>query len=119
MTKKEYLKSLDKVKIDGKKVKKIEKLYTKDLPEIIQKIISCADETVFFDDDTRMLSFDEIVDAREDLHVDFTDKGIIPLADFGENDFLVYHFEDGIWSMFNIEDELAFKKKNKLEDLML
>ena len=41
----------------------------------------------------------------------------IPLIDCGENDFIVYHFVDKIWSKFNIIDETVFKK-NSLKELL-
>ena len=110
MTKKEYLEQLSKKEIESKKVAKVQEIYGMEFPEIVNKIISNSNESIFFDDDCRMLSFDEIVDAEKDLHVDFKGKGIIPLVDCGENDFVVYHFKDGIWSKFNIIDKTIFKK---------
>lgn len=118
MDKKEYLAKLEAVSIDAKKVEKIGELYSVDLPEILQKIISFAKETVFFDDGSRILSYDEIVDAEKDLHIEFKRKGIIPVADCGENDFIVYHYNDSIWSKFNIIDESVFKKKKTIEELL-
>lgn len=118
MTGKEYLSSLASVKPDKKKTDRIAALYVDGLPEIILKIASSAKEPVFLDDDSRVLSYDEIVDAEKDLHISFKDKGIIPLVDCGENDFIVYHFTDKIWSKFNIIDETIFKKKKSLEELL-
>lgn len=118
MTKSEYIKTLPSVKLDEKKITKIENVYDTVFPEVVKKIISSAEETVFFDDDYRILSVAEIADAKNDLHVDFKSKGIIPLVDCGENDFIVYHFNDDIWSKFNIIDETVFKKKATLEDLL-
>lgn len=118
MTGKEYLSSLAEVKADKEKTDMIVALYTDNLPEIILKIIANAKEPVFLDDGSRVLSYDEIVDAEKDLHVAFKDKGIIPLVDCGENDFIVYHFLDNVWSKFNIVDETVFKKKSSLEELM-
>ncbi len=118
MTKKEYLQRLAAIKVNSKKVKKVETSYGTELPEIIRKIVTSADETIFFDDGFRILSLDEICDAEKDLHVNFKEKGIIPLADCGENDFIVYHFEDEIWSKFNIIDETVFKKKSGFEELL-
>ena len=43
---------------------------------------------------------------------------MIPLADCGENDFIVYHFTDGSWSKFNIIDETEFKKRNALDEIL-
>ena len=65
-----------------------------------------------------ILSYAEIVDAEKQLHVAFKDKGMIPLIDCGENDFIVYHFEKEIWSKFNIVDETVFAKRNSVEDIL-
>lgn len=119
MTGKEYLSSLESVKPDTKKVDKIISLYANNLPEIVLKIVSDSQEPVFLDDDSRVLSYDEIVDAENDLHVGFKEKGILPLVDCGENDFIVYHFADKTWSKFNITDETVFRKKNSLEELLI
>ncbi len=116
MTGKEYLRSLAGVKSDKKKTDKVESIYTVDLPEIILKIVSNAKEPIFLDDDSRVLSYDEIVDAEKDLHVAFKEKRMIPLVDCGENDFIVYHFEDRIWSKFDIIDETVFMKKIALRN---
>lgn len=51
------------------------------------------------------------------MHIAFKDKGIIPLVDCGENDFIVYHFKAKIWSKFNIIDETVFQKK-RFEELL-
>lgn len=118
MEKKDYLAESIDYKIDKKKIDAIQKLYKAELPDILKKIISRANETVFFNDGSRILSFDEIMDAKKDLHVDFKSKGIIPFADCGENDFIVYHFNDEFWSKFNIIDESVFKKKNTIEELL-
>lgn len=118
MTGKEYLSSLAGTELDKEKTDKVASIYADDLPEIILKIVSNAQESIFLDDGGRVLSYDEIADAEKDLHIAFKERGIIPLVDCGENDFIVYHFEDGIWSKLNIVDETVFKKKNSLEEFL-
>lgn len=118
MTRSEYISALEGLKIDSSKVSKLEKNYETSFSDVVKKIISNADETIFFDEAFRVLSFDEVEDAEKDLHVDFKNKGIIPLLDCGENDFIVYHFKDDIWSKFNIIDETVFKKKKSLAELL-
>lgn len=118
MTKKEYLQKLSKVKVDEEKVLKVNAIYHTELPEILQKIISDNDETIFFDDAGRVISLEEMVEAEQDLHIDFKGKGIIPLIDCGENDFIVYHFRAKLWSKFNIIDETVFQKRESLEELL-
>lgn len=89
------------------------------MPEIVKKIISSVDDTIFLEEDWRILSLSEIEDAEKDLHIEFGEKGILPLVDCGENDFIVYHFQDEIWSKFNIVDEVIFQKKNTIEELFV
>ena len=118
MTGKEYLNVLEDAKINKTVSKKIASVYAYDLPEIIYKIATYGKEPVFLDNGNRILSYDEIIDAEKDLHIAFKEKRMIPLVDCGENDFIVYHFIDKIWSKFNIIDETVFKKKNSFEDLL-
>lgn len=111
MTKKEFLSCLGNQGIDFKIIKEIEHKYGFAIPEIAQKIISASVKSVFFDDDWRTLSVEEIMDASKDLHVDFEGQKILPVIDTGENDFIVYHAEDDTWSKFNIIEECHFKVK--------
>jgi len=118
MVRKDFLDYISSKKVDEKLVEKINSIYGGVFPELVNMIVSNSKETLFFDDEYRVLSYDEIADAEQDLHVDFKEKKIIPLIDCGENDFIVYHFEDNIWSKFNIIDETVFKKKASLGDLL-
>lgn len=118
MEKKEYLLKVRQAEIDSEKVEKVTKLYGAEMPDIIQRIVSYGQEAVFFDDGVRVLAYEEIIDAEKDLHIEFAKKGVIPIADCGENDFIVYHFNDNIWSKFNIVDESVFKKKKSIEELL-
>ena len=118
MTGKEFLKMIENIKVDENKSGKIEAVYGDSLPDILKKLLSNASEPVFLDDDSRVMSYDEIIDAEKELHVAFKDKGFIPFVDCGDNDFIVFHLKDKIWSKFNIVDETIFKKKDNLEDLL-
>lgn len=118
MNKIEYLERVQDCEIDVKKVEKIQEVYKTELPDDLKRIISTSEETIFLDEEGRILSFSEIVDAETDLHVDFKNKGIIPIVDCGENDFIVYHFNDDFWSRFNIIDETVFKKKDSLVEVL-
>ncbi len=113
-----YFEMIMNENVDNEKVQKMEGLYGTALPVIIQKLISYAAETVFLSNGVRILSYDEIIDAGKDLHVDFIGKKILPVADCGENDFIVYHLVAGIWSKYNIIDEVAFSKKSDLMELL-
>lgn len=118
MTVQEYIKYVSSKETDKNKVMSIERIYKAVLPEKVQLIISNNDETVFFDNGIRILSFSEVVNAEEELHVDFKKYGIIPLFDCKDNDFIVYHYNEDIWSKFNIIDEVSFKNKDDFIELL-
>lgn len=118
MTVKEYLEQIREKAVNESKAGKIQEVYGCEFPEMVRKIVSACDETVFLDGDKRMLSFVEIINAERELHVDFKNKHMIPVMDCGDNDFVVYHFNDDVWSMFNIVDETIFKKRNSFEDMI-
>ena len=52
------------------------------------------------------------------LHVEFKKKGLLPVADCRENDFILYDFINGMWAKFNIVDEIIFKERLSLEELL-
>ena len=82
-----------------------------------QKLI-CAlkDEPLFFDDENfyRLLSLDEILDAEDDMGVSFKKKGILPLIDCEDNDFISYDFKNNNWCKFNVIEETKFKIKQSV-----
>lgn len=116
MTGKDFLLQLNNQLVNKDAIKEIEAKYGIQLPVIVQKIISYSQESIFFENDWRTLSIKEVLDASEDLHVDFGELKILPLFDTGDNDFIVYRFESDTWSKFNIIDECFFKNKNLLEE---
>lgn len=119
MTGIEYLSTINELeKIDAGMAEAIQKKYGHELPEIIKRIISFSKETVFLENDTRILSASEIIQAEEELHVKFSALQLIPLVDCGDNNFIVYHFSDGSWSKFNLNDESIFKQHKSLEELL-
>ncbi|MBR5210585.1 MAG: hypothetical protein IKV67_12130 [Paludibacteraceae bacterium] len=118
MDKKEFLESLHDNNIDDMKVKKIEDLYKCDISDEVKQIVSNCDETIFFDDDSRVLSFDEILDAEEDLHVEFIKKKMLPLFDCLDNDFVVYKTDTHTWMKFNIVDEIDYEEADSLEEIL-
>ena len=119
MTNNEYLKMVQQSELDEDKVRKITDIYSDKLPEIVKKIISCSESGGFLDDELRILSYAEVVNAENDLHVPFKELGIVPLFDSGDNDFIVFDYTNNIWAKFNIVDKILFKKRHSLEELLL
>ena len=112
----DFLKYVQNINIDVDCVSEIEVKYGVSIPEYIGRIITCTKTPVFIDKNWRLMSFSELLFAQEQLHVDFNSKKILPLFDLGDNDFIVFHFNDNFWSIFNIVDQCSFKKRARLED---
>lgn len=117
MNRNDYLRELPNRKIDELKVKQIEELYECTVSEEVKRIISNCDKTIFLDDDYRVLSFEEILEAPETLCELFVENKMIPLFDCMDNDFIVYKADSHKWLMFNTEDEMDFDEAEYLADL--
>ena len=109
----DLIKSISETEIIYEKVDKVEVLYKDKFPQFIRKMISYMDDVVFLDNSYRVLSYDEVINAENDLHVNFIEKGILPLIDCGENDFISYGTKDGLWFKFNIVDVVNFQERER------
>lgn len=69
-------------------------------------------------ENARLLSLEEILNSNEDLQVDFTSLGLIPIFDIFDNDYICYQVKNGSWCIFNIVDEVSFKKDSTLQELL-
>ena len=99
-------------------IAKIERIYKTSLPNEIKKLIASNNEPVFLNNGSRILSLSEIIDAEKDLQVNFTSLGLIPIADCGENDFVVYIIAEKTYAKFNINSETLFKKESNIFKLI-
>jgi len=117
---KDTLSKLSDVKIDTGFVVQIETMYGKSISDEIKFIISISNEAVFYDDFPllRSLSHAEIIDASEDMAVDFIGIDILPLFDVGDNDYIVFDFSEKTWCKFNIVDEAKFSEANNISEYL-
>ena len=65
-----------------------------------------------------MLSYNEIVNASTIFGKNFKAKGIIPFVDAYDNDLIVYVIAENAWAKYNISDDIIFKKKDNIEDIL-
>ena len=107
---KEFIEKVKNNVIDLQRVEQIENVYKVSLPELAKHIISFKEKDMFFDD-YRILSYEEILTANEELHVPFTEERIIPFIDCMDNDFIVS------WTKYNIVEKIKFGKIADLEEL--
>lgn len=118
MTVEEYIACVKKCEIDTARQKILSKKYGKDISGIVMNMISYAKNSIFIDEERRVLSFDEIIEF--DLNYDFTveEYGIIPVVDCFDNDFIVYLINEDKWAKFNTSDKCIFKKRSTFEELV-
>jgi len=64
------------------------------------------------------LDISSIINANNELQVDFVNYGLIPVFDAFDNDYICYQINNNKWCMFNITDETVFKKDSFLQDLL-
>ena len=118
MTSKELLDKLTQTEPSPTFLSQAEKCYGPIRDPEVKRLLSLQKDALFFDD-CRLLSHDEILHASEQLHVDFPEKGILPLIDCGDNDFIVFHLKTGRWSRFNIVDESTFMERDFFKALLV
>jgi hydrogenase maturation factor HypE len=116
----EALEKISDVLVNDDFVSDIENLYEESLSDELKKIVSLNRETEFYDDRDllRALSNTEVLNATEDLSVDFVGISLLPLFDVGDNDFVCFDFNEKCWYLFNIVDEVKFKKSASIVDYL-
>ncbi|ACT00500.1 hypothetical protein [Paenibacillus sp. JDR-2] len=67
----------------------------------------------------RFMGRTEILNADAFLHVDFIDRGLLPLFDLYENDFICLRTVDKQFSVFNIIDYTEFYATPALSNLLV
>ena len=84
-----------------------------ELQEILKYV---GDEPLFFYDEMRLLSKDEILNYQEELNIKM--DNIIPLIDLYDNNFLIYNINENVFEKMNIVDETIFDKTNTIENYL-
>lgn len=88
-------------------------IHNNELQEILGFV---GDEPIFFNDEMRLLTREEILNYKDEFNIEKDD--IIPLIDLFDNDFLIYDIKEEIFSMMNIVDESMFSKMNTIEEYL-
>lgn len=80
--------------------------------ELKQLLKLVKEETIFFDDNKRLLSKNEIINYKEDLNISID---IIPLIDLGDNIFLVYNPNENKFQKCDISEEILYNNILSIE----
>jgi hypothetical protein len=115
----DFLVNVFNEKVINDNVKIIEKRYFPfkiSAEELKYLVSSLHNEPIFFEDANfyRLLALQEILDAENDMNVDFKRIGILPCIDCGDNDFIAYDFSEYCWCKFNISEEFKYSKKQTI-----
>lgn len=72
-----------------------------------------SDMPVFYEQNKKLLSVDEIINYKENLNI--TDE-LIPLIYLSDNDFVVYDINTNNFALYNIVDDLFFENLRSIND---
>ena len=118
MNKNDYIYAVLNNKIERGRVAQVEAVYGVKLNDTVAKLLSYAGTVGFFDEERRALTFDEIINAKNDLGIDVVGMGILPLIDAYDCSYIVYLTKEGKWARFSTADSLVYYRKDTLEEVI-
>lgn len=118
MTNEEFLSKITNAAINEEFVQRVEGKFGCSLPGLLRKIISISGKQLFFGEEKRLMSFPEIENSSEQLHIDFKKKNLIPIIDAYENDFICFNFKTNKWCYFNVNEGVSFSENTSLDALL-
>lgn len=116
MTKKEFKQIISGVKINNMLISSVESLYG-EVPDDVKAILSYSDNDMFIGS-WRVISKQELLNAPEELHVDFCSENLVPVLDSMDNDFICYDLKSKSWTLFNIVDHIKFSENEDICDYL-
>jgi hypothetical protein len=107
---------LDKVEIDKEIISEIEALYKITLSTEIKKVISLNKDGVSYDDKSKFdgLSAKAILNAYNDLYVDFVGLQLLPLFDIGDSEYIVFNLKKRRYAIYDISDDDEYSEESDL-----
>lgn len=88
------------------------------LEPLVEKIVSYADQVLFFDEERRALSYQEILDPIENIGFDFVDLGLLPFVDVYDNSYAVFNLATKEWGRYNIFNQVFYMKRKSMEEVI-
>ncbi len=118
MTKQEYMDNVKKYPENAERIRVISDRYGTEINGLIAQIVSFADNADFIGEERRAFTFNEILNAAKEYDIDFKALGIIPIIDAYDNELIVYVIADNIWAKYSVSDDVLFKKRASLEEIL-
>jgi hypothetical protein len=110
------LAGLSKVEIDKDSIREIENLYKTKFPTEVTKVVSLNKDGVSYDDKSIFngLSINAILNAYNDLYVDFVGLQLLPLFEIGDNEYIVYNIKKRCYAIYDISDDDEYSEESNL-----
>jgi hypothetical protein len=101
------LADLDNVEVDRAIISEIETLYKTKFSKELQKVISLNIDGVSYDDKSVFngLSAKAILNAYNDLYIDFVSLNLVPLFDIGDSEYIVYDLKKKRYALYDISED--------------
>jgi len=81
--------------------------------ELIEVINFVKEETIFVEENIRLLSKDEIINYKKELN---TEKELIPIIDLYDNNYLVFNLENGKFQILDISADEYWKELSSIKN---
>lgn len=118
MNKSEYISAVEKCSVISQKVEQVEAVYQTKVTDFLAKAISYADNSVFIEEEKRVLAYSEIIQLDKDYDNAFTTNGLIPLIDCYDGVFIVFVVSECMWAKYSTSDMSIFKKRSTMSEVI-
>jgi len=110
------LEELKDVKVDKAIIGEIETLYKAKFPNELQKVISLNKDGVSYDDKSVFngLSAKAILNAYNDLYIDFVSLNLVPLFNIGDSEYIVYDLNKKCYALYDISEDDEYSEQSDL-----
>jgi lambda repressor-like predicted transcriptional regulator len=110
------LAKLDNVEIDRPITSEIETLYKAKFPGELLKVITLNKDGVSYDEKSVFngLSVNAILNAYNDLYIDFVGLNLVPLFDIGDNEYIVYDLKKKCYALYDISEDDEYSEESDL-----
>lgn len=94
-------------------INSIKEKFDIEINDELKEILSFVkEEPIFFDEEKRLLSSEEILNGKEELQLT---KDIIPIIDLYDNEYLGYDILNKEFVKFDISDDYIFEKLKSIQ----
>jgi len=110
------LAKLNNVKVDKEIIGQIEALYKTKFSGELEKVITLNKDGVSYDDKSIFngLSANAILNAYNDLYIDFVSLNLVPLFEIGDNEYIVYNLKKRCYALYDISDDDEYSEESNL-----